>query len=466
MGVVKQFKQGNGVKKTLTALSISTLILAQPLTVFAGAYEFRTGSDGKSYWYEDDVLQGTYDDPKGIMGDGTIRGREIYDPATNAWYWLDSVYNGAKAVGKEVWIPYIYQTEAYFSESEIIENSKASDVGLQDFVEKSIRERTGKWVRYDEDGKMLKGWVTIEGSLADYYPDQRGNTYYYDHKTGLMAKGNVTIDGNDYFFDEITGVLESGSDDDPQREETEMPTVERQVLYSARGVTITATGLVNTWNGPQLTLLIENNSSRDVIVESIEESVNGYMIDSVMMAEVEAGSSTIDGITFQASSLKESGVTDVATMEFKLLIQNSNWSTLATSNAIRVDTSISESYQQEYNDSGNEVMNENGVRIVEKGVVYDSSFGTGIVLYIEDNSDKDITVEIRNVSVNSCMMDGIIAEDVATGKKAISEIIFLDSDLKDNEITSINEVQLCFHIIDQDSGDDFFDSNMVVMSFQ
>ena len=54
---------------------------------------------------------------------------------------------------------------------------------------------------------MLKGWVTITGTLAEVYPDQAGNTYYYDHYTGLVAKGRLTIDGNAYYFDEITGVL-------------------------------------------------------------------------------------------------------------------------------------------------------------------------------------------------------------------------------------------------------------------
>ena len=45
--------------------------------------------DGKDYWYEDGVKQGT---------EG--RGKEIYDPESDAWYWLDSDANGAKAVSR------------------------------------------------------------------------------------------------------------------------------------------------------------------------------------------------------------------------------------------------------------------------------------------------------------------------------------------------------------------------------
>lgn len=54
----------------------------------------------------------------------------------------------------------------------------------------------GKWVRYDENGKMVKGWNTNENG-----------TYYFDPITGAMAKGVVMIDGIRYWFDSRTGVL-------------------------------------------------------------------------------------------------------------------------------------------------------------------------------------------------------------------------------------------------------------------
>ena len=170
--------------------------------------QFDTGADGKSYWFEDGVKQGTYDDPKGVMGDGTVRGREIYDPVTNEWYWLDSVYDGAKAVGKEVWMPYMYQQEGDWDEEKIAANAAASG-DMAQFVLDSINNKQGKWVRYDENGAMLKGWVTIEegSELAKVYEDQVGNTYYYDNRTGLMARGKVTLGGVTYEFDELTGAL-------------------------------------------------------------------------------------------------------------------------------------------------------------------------------------------------------------------------------------------------------------------
>jgi len=54
-----------------------------------------------------------------------------------------------------------------------------------------------KWVRYDANGTMIKGWFTNENG-----------TYYYDLVTGAMAKGQKDIDGQTYTFNEITGTLQ------------------------------------------------------------------------------------------------------------------------------------------------------------------------------------------------------------------------------------------------------------------
>ncbi len=122
--------------------------------------------DGNCYWYEDGVRQG-YD-----PDNAAYRGKEIYDPESDAWYWLDNVDQGKKAVSKDV-----YQESLA---GEWAENA----------------DGTGKWVRYDAQGHMIKGWSTNENGA-----------YYFDLMYGTMAKGVVTIDGKQYEFDKTTGIL-------------------------------------------------------------------------------------------------------------------------------------------------------------------------------------------------------------------------------------------------------------------
>ena len=120
--------------------------------------------NGKKYWYENGVKQGT-----------TGRGKEIYDPDSDAWYWLDAVQGGAMTVNKDV-----YQESA-----------------AGQWADRP--DGTGKWVRYDENGHMVKGWQTTDKG-----------TYYFDLITGAMAKGAGDIDGVPCAFDEYTGIALDG----------------------------------------------------------------------------------------------------------------------------------------------------------------------------------------------------------------------------------------------------------------
>ena len=120
--------------------------------------------NGKKYWYEKGVKQGT-----------TGRGKEIYDPDSDAWYWLDAVQGGAMTVSKDVY--------------------QESNAGQ--WADKP--DGTGKWVRYDENGHMVKGWQTTDKG-----------TYYFDLITGAMAKGAGDIDGVPCAFDEYTGIALDG----------------------------------------------------------------------------------------------------------------------------------------------------------------------------------------------------------------------------------------------------------------
>lgn len=145
---------------TLTALTAPGVTGMKPYAAETTATENGWSADGM-YWYENGVKQGT---------EG--RGKEIYDPETDAWYWLDAVQNGAKAVNKDVY-----------------QESWAGQYADRE-------DGTGKWVRYDENGHMVKGWT----GNAD-------GKYYFDTETGAMAKGITTIDGVKYRFDEATGTL-------------------------------------------------------------------------------------------------------------------------------------------------------------------------------------------------------------------------------------------------------------------
>ncbi len=217
---------------TAIALSVSLAPSASLLAYQDGdnTYEWKV-EDGKQYWYENGVRQGIYGSKGNVFYDETERGREIYDRESDGWYWLDAVYEGAKAENKEVFMPYIYSDEEGNLDNEewidgvaALSNKTAeivAEAGVGEVVDLSAQVKeaikshggngAGKWVRYDAKGKMVKGWYKVQGSDEKLYKEQVGNVYYYDRQTGLMAKGDVTIDGVAYSFDPVSGALTSGN---------------------------------------------------------------------------------------------------------------------------------------------------------------------------------------------------------------------------------------------------------------
>lgn len=152
------------VKQTSGVTTAAVTFNGKDYTAKFGEKNGWVEENGKKYWYEKGVKQGT-----------TGRGKEIYDPDSDAWYWLDAVQGGAMTVNKDV-----YQESA-----------------AGQWADKP--DGTGKWVRYDENGHMVKGWQTTDKG-----------TYYFDLITGAMAKGAGDIDGVPCAFDEYTGIALDG----------------------------------------------------------------------------------------------------------------------------------------------------------------------------------------------------------------------------------------------------------------
>lgn len=154
MGDAMGTKRVNFLKMMTIAVAVVAFTWAAP--AFAAPQNGWVESGGERYWYDNGVM---------------ARDKQVYDPASDAWYWFDA--DGTMATDKDVFIP----------------------------VSNEDRSR-GKWVRYDAEGHMVKG--------EDY---RYGGWYYFDPVTGEMAKGFRYLDSNGgkwVFYDYITGQMAHG----------------------------------------------------------------------------------------------------------------------------------------------------------------------------------------------------------------------------------------------------------------
>lgn len=95
------------------------------------------------------------------------------------------------------------------------------------------------------------------------------------------------------------------------------------------------------------------------------------------------------------------------------------------------------------------LVNESDVSFTITSAPYEDDFwGMGIKVRLENNTDKTLMYSLDNVSVNGYMVNVLFATEVAPDKKDNTSITIFSSDLEENQITKIDEIEFELNIYD------------------
>ena len=278
-------------------------------------------------------------------------------------------------------------------------------------------------------------------------------------KKSIVAPGSGTEAGGGA---ESSGTNGAGTDQAAADE-----SINEQVLVDQDGIKITATEYVtdSIW-GDGIKLLVENNSAQDYTIGCDALIVNDYMITDLFSADVAAGKKSNEVMYLSSTELKAAGIDTVGQIEMYFHAYDSNWDNLFQNVYSKLETSEFANMDTTPNDEGQELYNANGVRIVGKTVDENSFWGTAILLYIENTSGQNVGINVDNMSINGYMMTPLFSTTVYDGKKSIDDITIMSSDLEANGITSVDQVELKFHIYNAESYDTIADSDAITFSAQ
>ena len=244
-------------------------------------------------------------------------------------------------------------------------------------------------------------------------------------------------------------------------------TIDEQVILDQDGIKIIAKEYtVDSIWGDGIKLLIENNSDKDYTIGCDALIVNDYMITDLFVSEIAAGKSANETMSLSSSSLKAAGIDNVGKIEMYFHAYDSDWNYLFKNVYSEIQTSAYANMDTTPNDSGTELYNADGIKIVGKTVDENSFWGTAILLYCENTSGKNIGISVDDMSINGFMMSPFFSTTIYDGKKSINEITIFSSDLEENGIETIENVELKFHIYNADSYDTIADSNPITFSAQ
>lgn len=240
----------------------------------------------------------------------------------------------------------------------------------------------------------------------------------------------------------------------PQATEgSDLVTIEEQVLVDQDGVKITAKEYVeDTFWGEGIKILVENSSEKNVTVSCDALIVNNYMIYDFFSTTVAAGKKANETIYLLSSQLDAAGIDRIGQIEIYFKVYDDDtYDTIFKTDVITVQTSAFADMDVTPDDTGFELYNKGGIRIVGKYVDEYSFWGTAVLLYLENNSGKNVAVVCDNMSINGFMVTPYFSSTVYDGKMAIEEITIMESDLEENDITAIEDIELEFHIYNDDT---------------
>ena len=278
----------------------------------------------------------------------------------------------------------------------------------------------------------------------------------------LMAIGSGS-DSSD--LEDGKDIVSTGSQDTVNKANV---TIEEKVILDKDGVVITAKEYVydSIW-GEGIKLLIENKSDKTLTVGCNALIVNNYMISDLFVEEVAAGKKANETLYLSSSELQAAGIESVGQIEIYFHVYESeSYDDVIESEHVTIQTSQYANMDTTPNDIGTELLNEKGIKVVGKTVDENSFWGAGILLYCENKSGKNIRISVEEMSINGFMINPFFSAGVYDGKMAIDSITIFSSDLEENDIEKIEEVELKFKVYDEDTYDTIIETEVIKFSAQ
>ena len=113
---------------------------------------------------------------------------------------------------------------------------------------------------------------------------------------------------------------------------------------------------------------------------------------------------------------------------------------------------------------GDIIADQNGVKITYAGASARAGSimgGYQVDVMIENTTDKDVIVQVRDVSINGYMVNEAFSCNVAAGKKANDSIEIYQDELDKNGISVVNTIEAKFVAFDADSYNDIYETGPI-----
>ena len=228
-------------------------------------------------------------------------------------------------------------------------------------------------------------------------------------------------------------------------------TLDSTVIYDWEDVVVTVVGLEGETREPAVKILLENNSSANLYLSLDALVINGVYIDAYESIDASAGKKANGSIPISLEELERAGIETIATITFvnARLIDNDSFDTLGEVTCDLV-TNVGADYEQEVDLSGQELANQDDVRILFKGLEK-GDYDTNIVMLVENGTGSEIVVELVELKINGTPVENFMYSSVSAGSCRYLALDMLHSSLESEGIAEIQEISIQLQVMNHDT---------------
>lgn len=220
----------------------------------------------------------------------------------------------------------------------------------------------------------------------------------------------------------------------------DVPQIAATELYNDGGIVITADSAGLYHNDYAISVTIQNHSLRRITVSLRDVSVNGYMIDSSVFEEVGALQSRKVLLVLKEFRLESAGITQIAEMIVDMEIYcSSSYESLASIEAITLQTDLADQYEQVVDDSGWEMYRDGEVRVILRDMQMQDGGRFQMEIFFENMSEYSVYAYIGTALINGQECSGIIYDRLRSGTRTVDS--FSTYDLEEMNITQIDQIE-------------------------
>lgn len=225
-------------------------------------------------------------------------------------------------------------------------------------------------------------------------------------------------------------------------------TIEETVVFDRDGIKITAVEMTyDSAYGTGVKILVENNTSKNIVLSGGDFIVNGITVSGSLYIEVAAEKKAYGTIYLSKYDLEYSNIDDISTFAAADAdISDHDTHTVFLHTPFSLETSTHDGIVPSYDKTGDVIYEYNDqITIIGRDVI-GSEHGVQVWMLIINNSDDDIYISGENISVNGFTIDAYLGGTVyAQTVRYLPMTLFYQS-LEESNIDPLDITEVTWHI--------------------